>query len=87
MLPWGNFLRPRDTRGRESRTLAFVGVTWLIMSARFVFGGLAADLSGFHFAIDATPMIDYGTAVAAILAVWIGREWVDAKRADGVDHV
>lgn len=86
MLPWGCFLKPQDARGRESRTLAFVGVTWLIMSLRFVLSGLAVDFGIFRFEVGFTPMVDYGAAVAAILAVWIGREWVDSKRAEGTGN-
>lgn len=73
---WGTWLKPKDAKGRESRTLAFVGITWLLMSARFVLGGLGADFGGFRFEVGVTAMIDYGAAVAAVLAVWLGREWV-----------
>lgn len=82
-MSWGSWLRPRDARGRESRTLAFVGITWLIMTARFVLGGLGASLGDFKFEIGATAMIDYGAAVAAVLAVWLGREWINGKKGDG----
>lgn len=86
ILPWGHFLRPRDSRGRESRTLAFVGITWLLMSARFALSGLSGDFGAFRFEVGFTPMVDYGAAVAAILAVWIGREWVDSKRTEGAGN-
>jgi lysozyme len=28
-MSWGSWLKPRDAKGRESRTLAFVGMSWL----------------------------------------------------------
>lgn len=84
MTAWGTLLRPRDSAGRESRTLAFVGLSWLLMSLRFALGGLGASLGDFRWEIGATPMVDYGAAVAAVLAVWVGREWVrDGRRGQG----
>ena len=77
---WGGLLRPRDSAGRESRTLAIVGLSWLLMSMRFALGGLEASLGDFRFEIGVTPMVDYGAAVAAVLAVWVGREWVRNER-------
>lgn len=75
-----NWLRPRDARGRESRTLSFVIVAFSLMTLRFVLGGLDFDFGAFHYAVASTHMVDYGAAVAAVIAVWVGREWVDAKR-------
>lgn len=74
-MTWGSWLKPKDARGRESRTLAFVGMTWLLMTIRFALGGLGASLGGFKFEIGATLMVDYGAATAAVLAVWLGREF------------
>lgn len=82
-MTWGSWLKPKDAKGRESRTLAFVGITWLIMTVRFVLGGLGADFGGFKIEIMQTHMIDYGAAVAAVLAVWLGREWINGKRGNG----
>ncbi|MCO5763747.1 MAG: hypothetical protein NHG36_19975 [Chromatiaceae bacterium] len=76
MMPWGSFFHPRDSKGRESRTLWFVAITWLVMTVRFVAGGIDLTLGPLHWAIQPSAIIDYGTAVAAIMAVWIGREWV-----------
>lgn len=78
-LPWGNFLRPRDARGRESRTLFFVAVSWLTMTLRFVAGGLAFEYGPIHWNIAPALVTDYGVAVAAVIAVWVGREWVRSK--------
>lgn len=83
-MTWGSWLKPKDAQGRESRTLAFVGLSWLIMSLRFALGGLGAAVGDFRWEIGATPMVDYGAAVAAVLAVWVGREWVrDGRRGQG----
>lgn len=79
MSKWGSWLRVKDTRGRESRTLAFVLVAFSLMSLRFALGGLGCDLGGFRFEVGVTSMIDYGAAVAAVLAVWLGREWINQR--------
>lgn len=73
-MTWGSWLKPRDAKGRESRTLAFVGLTWLLMTLRFALGGLSFDAFGVTLQIAQTAMIDYGAAVAAVLAIWLGRE-------------
>ncbi len=76
ILPWGNFLRPRDARGRESRTLFFVSVSWLMMTIRFIAGGVSFEYGPIHWEIAPALVTDYGVAVAAVVAIWIGREWV-----------
>lgn len=86
-MTWGSWLKPKDARGRESRTLAFVGMTWLLMTLRFALGGLGADFGGFRIEVGATAMIDYGAAVAAVLAVWLGREFIDRKSPGGKTDV
>ena len=53
------------SRGRESITLNFVAASWLAMTVMFMWKGSAADITA------------YGLAVAAILAVWLGREWTE----------
>lgn len=53
------------SRGRESTTLNFVAASWLAMTVMFMWKGTAADITS------------YGLAVAAILAVWLGREWTE----------
>ncbi len=79
-----NWLRPRDARGRESRTLSFVVVAFSLMTLRFVLGGLDFDFGAFHYEVASTPMVDYGAAVAAVLAVWLGREWINKRGGSDV---
>lgn len=79
MLPWGNFLRPKDSLGRESRTLFFVAVSWLMMTLRFMAGGLVVEYGPIHWDIAPALVTDYGVAVAAVIAAWVGREWVRGK--------
>ena len=62
----------KEAKDRESKTLRFVTISWLIVTARYAFGGL--DL-GF-IQIEHTTANDYGIAVGVILAIWLGREWV-----------
>jgi hypothetical protein len=69
----------KDARGRESKTLGFVLVSWLAVTGKFVAAGM--DLSTFGMgATSQISLTEYAAAVAAILAIWLGREWVDTKR-------
>jgi len=52
-------------RGRESVTLTFVAASWLAMTVVFVWRGTAADI------------LNYGTAVGAVLLIWLGREYTE----------
>ena len=60
----------KDSRGRESTTLMFVTLSWLVVTGIFLWKGSAADI------------LNYGTAVAAILAIWLGREWQARPKGD-----
>lgn len=77
MMPWGSFFHPRDSQGRESRTLWFVAITWLFMSIRFFIGGIDIKFAWLAWTIQPSSMLEYGAAVAAILAVWVGRTWME----------
>lgn len=81
-MTWGSWLKPRDASGRESRTLAFVGITWLIMVVRFAAGGLIFEWGPIKFHVETALMLDFGGAVAAVLAIWVGREWVRKEKSD-----
>lgn len=83
-MSWGGWLKPRDARGRESRTLFFVSAAFTFMSIRFVLGGLGASLGYFRIEIAPTPMLDYSAAVAAILTIWLGREWINKRGGSDV---
>jgi hypothetical protein len=73
---WGHsFFKPLDSKGRESRTLFFVGLTWFLMAGRFLLGGLEVSYYFVKFSVQSTSLTDFGVAVAALLAVWVGREW------------
>lgn len=58
-------LSMKDSRGRESITLSLVIASWLSTTGMFMWKGGADD------------MLNYGTAVAALLAIWLGREWAE----------
>lgn len=76
MMPWGSFFNPRDGRGRESRTLFLVAVAFTLLSLRFVAGGMLLDFGWFRWELAASSFIDYGAAIAAVLSVWLGREFI-----------
>lgn len=83
-MSWGGWLCPRDAKGRESRTLFFVSVGFAVVTIRFALGGLGASMGDFRIEIVPTPMLDYGAAVAAILMVWLGREWINKRGGSDV---
>ena len=79
-MTWGSWLKPRDASGRESRTLAFVGISWLALLVRFAAGGLSVAWGPVRFEVAPTMMVDFGAAVAAVLAIWLGREWIRSTK-------
>lgn len=66
MLAWP------DTRGKPSRTLPFVAGSWLAITIKFVIAGMELGPLGLMPEMDANT---YGSAVAMVLAIWVGREW------------
>ena len=69
-----------DARGRESKTLAFVFVSWIVLVFKFVFAGLTFGNLG-----TVPPMSggEFGGAVLAILMIWLGREWTEKSKQQG----
>jgi hypothetical protein len=62
-----------DSTGRESRTLFFVAASWLAVWVKYLAAGLTLPLVGTVPPMTAT---EFGMAVAAILGIWLGREWI-----------
>jgi hypothetical protein len=57
-------------------------MTWLILVVRFAVGGISFEWGSIHVQIPSAPMLDFGGAVAAVLAIWVGREWVRKEKRD-----
>jgi hypothetical protein len=70
------FFSVKDSRGRESRTLLFVAVAFTLISLRFMLGGLDLTWGAVHYVLAGSALLDYGAAVTAVLAIWLGREWI-----------
>jgi len=47
-----------------------------MMTVRFIIGGLSFEYGPIHWEIAPALVTDYGVAVAAVIAIWVGREWV-----------
>lgn len=62
----------KDSRGRESTTLAFVSAAYAALLVKFVLAGATLPLFGTVPPMSAT---EFGLAVAGVLAIWLGREW------------
>jgi len=62
-----------DSNGQASRTLFFVSASWLIVWVKYLLAGLSLPFVGVVPPMTAT---EFGTAVAFILGIWLGREFV-----------
>ena len=69
-----NNLSIKDSRGKESITLSFVAVSWFALIIKFVVAGVSLGSLGVMPAMGAS---EFGMAAAAILAIWLGREWTE----------
>ncbi len=66
-----------DTRGKQSRTLFFVTVSWLAVLVKFLLAGV--NLGRFGVMPNMTAL-EFGGAVLAILGAWLGREWTEKSK-------
>ena len=64
-----SWFKIKDSEGRESKTLSFVTIAFVAVNAR-------AFTVWFGDALPPITLTEYGTSIAAILAIWLGREWV-----------
>ena len=64
----GSHLALPDSRGGRSITLTLVVLSWAATTAVFLRSWFASGSSP-------VGVTEYGMAVAAILAIWLGREW------------
>lgn len=72
----------KDSSQRESRTLLFVTIAFLVITAKFLLAGVDLSAYGLGKPTDIS-LIDYATSFTAVLAVWLGREWV--RRPSSMD--
>lgn len=84
ILPLGNFLRPKDSRGRESRTLFFVSITvvllWIAIGLMlWKFGWSEAGMAVTDFA---TALATICAALFTVIGAWLGREWIADRRSE-----
>ncbi|MBL4797627.1 MAG: hypothetical protein JKY50_09445 [Oleispira sp.] len=74
-MPFKN-LSIKDSRGKESITLGLVFISWAVVVIKFAIAGITIGPLGTMPIIGAG---EFGMAVAAILAIWLGREWTEKK--------
>lgn len=69
-----------DSRGKQSTTLFFVFVSWLVLVMKFAIAGMTFPVVG-----QMAPMSagEFGMAVAGVLAIWLGREWTEKTKVAG----
>lgn len=63
----------RDSKGRESHTLLFVGLAALVLIYKFAVAGTTL----FGLTWPAMNASEFGIAFAAVLAVWLARDWTE----------
>ena len=66
----------KDSRGKESTTLTFVVISWLVVLIKYLVSGITLGPLGLQ------PIVgtgEFGAAVTLILAIWLGREWKDKE--------
>lgn len=85
-IPWGRFFCPRDSFGRESRTLFFVGtgigLAWIAIILVFVkFMWPDSTMSATEFAM---AIVALGGLIVTLIGAWLGREWLSRTRSSPV---
>jgi len=68
-----------DSRGKQSRTLLFVGMAWVILLIKFLISGMTLPIVGTMTEMTA---IEFGSAFALIMAPWLGREYTEKVKVD-----
>ena len=83
MLWGGSFFKPKDSSGRESRTLFFVSITciilWFCMLATmvvFVHPLFTAEPLRFSVNEFATAESILAGLLTTVIGIWLGRDWV-----------
>jgi hypothetical protein len=67
--------RLKDSSQRESVTLGFVTVAFTVITGKFILSGL--DLSSYGLGkVTYVSLTEYAASFAAVLMVWLGREWI-----------
>ena len=72
-------MRITDSRGKESTTLFLVVVAFVSVLVKFIIGGMTLPVIGLMPIIGAG---EFGLAVTGLLAIWLNREWKEAKHGD-----
>lgn len=64
-----------DARGKQSVTLFFVAVSWLVLIIKFLAAGLDTPFGQ----IPDMNAADFGLAAVGILGAWVGREYTEKQ--------
>jgi len=68
-----------DSRNKESTTLLFVAVAFVVVIIKFVLAGLSLGVLG---VVPAMSGGEFAMAVGAVLGVWLTREWKEKDKAE-----
>jgi len=64
-----------DSRGKQSVTLFFVSVSWLVLIIKFVASGMETPFG----LVPDMNAADFGLAAVGILGAWVGREYTEKQ--------
>lgn len=67
-----------DSRGKESITLFLVAILLAILAFKFLIAGFTFG----QFSTEPIGADDFGIAAAAIMAIWLGREWTEKRKPE-----
>ncbi len=65
-----------DSRGKNSKTLTFVTIAFIVVIVKFVLAGLVIPVLG------TVPVMgggEFAAAIGAVLGIWTAREWKDKE--------
>lgn len=63
-----------SVRGKQSTTLLFVAVSWSVVLVKFLVAGVNLGPLGI---MPQMSVVEFGSSVALILTIWLGREWTE----------
>lgn len=66
-----------DSRGKESKTLTIITVSWLSVTVKYWLAGLTVGGLG---TVPPMSASEYGAATFGLMSIWLGREWTEKRK-------
>lgn len=65
----------KDSSGRESKTLFFVTISWLVLVLKFALAGWSLKFQVIDIVFAPMTATEFGLAFAGVIGIWLGHEW------------